>query len=60
MNFKRRINLISFLACMIAGIFAAIDLKGTEVGLGQLLAIFFSGFGGGALLVVFIRGFKKH
>ena len=59
MTTRQRLNLIGFLACLIAGIFASFELRGTEVGLAQLLSIFFSGVGGGVLLMVFIREIKK-
>lgn len=59
MTIRQRLNLIGFLACLIAGIFASFELGGTEVGLAQLLSIFFSGVCGGVLLMVFIREIKK-
>lgn len=59
MTVRQRLNLIGFLACLVAGIFASFELEGTEAGLAQLLAIFFSGVGGGVLLMVFIREIKK-
>ena len=59
MIIRQRLNFISLLACMIAGIYTSFDLRGTRAGMAQLLTIFFTGVCGGALLVVFIRGFKK-
>ncbi len=59
MTFRRRLNLIALLACFIAGIFTCFQLRDSTVGLAQLLAVFFSGVGGGAFLVVFVRGTKR-
>ena len=59
MTIRQRLNIIALLACLIVGIFTSFELRGKEVGLAQLLSIFFSGVGGGALLVVFIREIKK-
>lgn len=59
MTIRQRLNFIALLACLIVGIFTSFELMGKEAGLAQLLSIFFSGVGGGALLTVFIREIKK-
>jgi hypothetical protein len=59
MKMRQRLNFIALLACLVVGMFTSFELRGKEVGLAQLLSIFFSGVGGGALLVVFIREIKK-
>jgi len=59
MIIRQRFNLIALLACLIGGIFAIFELRGTEASLAKLLSLFFSGVCGGALLAIFIRGLKK-
>jgi len=59
MTARRRLNPIALIACLIAGIFTCFRLRESTVGLAQVLAVFFTGAGGGALLAASVRDARK-
>jgi hypothetical protein len=55
MTRRRKISLGGLILCIVAGFFSSVYVIGSEARLVQVLTIFFSGFGGGASLVAFIK-----
>ena len=55
MKGRRRIALAGLVICIAAGLISAVDVIGSEARLVHVLTIFFSGFGGGASLVAFLK-----
>ena len=55
MVIKKRLALIGIIASIFAGFVAGLDIIGGKAGLASIIAIYFSGFGGGASLVAFIK-----
>ena len=55
MRGRQKIALAGLLICIAAGLISMINVIGGEARFVHVLAIFFTGFGGGASLVAFIK-----
>jgi hypothetical protein len=60
MTRKQHLSLIGLILGIIAGFLAAIDVIGQEARFVHILTLYAAGFGGGASLVVAIRGSKSR